>query len=289
MSGSCAAGVNTNFVSLSYAKVAVLGLVQGISELLPISSTAHMRVVPALLGWPDPGSAFSAAMQMAALLAVLFFFRADIVAIAEGSARGLKSRRLDDPELRLLIFMIIATVPILLVGWAASGLLNECNSPLRSLSVIAWACIGLGLLLGLAEIFAKHVRRFASATFGDALLIGIAQVGALIPGVSRSGSTITAALALGFRREDGARLSFLIGIPAIALAALHEVWVLHHAHIGGHGWAVLAVGLVTASASSFLGLWLLMRILERWSAWPFALYRVILGIFLLFMIGRGVL
>jgi undecaprenyl-diphosphatase len=160
--------------------------------------------------------------------------------------------------------MIIATIPILVAGWAASGLLNECNSPLRSLWVIAWACIGLGILLGLAEIFARHVRSFTSARSRDAFAIGLAQVGALIPGVSRSGSTITAALALGFRREDGARLSFLIGIPAIALAGVHELWILRHAHIGSHGWAVLGVGLITASASSFIGLWLLMRILERW-------------------------
>src|SRR5579875_904343 len=103
MSGGCAAGVNTSFATLGYSKVAVLGLVQGVSELLPISSTAHMRIVPALLGWPDPGSAFSAAMQMAALVAVIFFFRGDIRAIATGSARALQTRRLDDPDARLLL------------------------------------------------------------------------------------------------------------------------------------------------------------------------------------------
>ena len=287
MAGTCAAGVNTNFVDLSYAKVAVLGLVQGVSELLPISSTAHMRIVPALLGWPDPGSAFSAAMQMAALLAVIFFFRRDITEIAVGSSRSIKVRRFDDPHARLLIFMIVATVPIVIAGWAASGLLNACDSPFRSLSVIAWACIALGVLLALAEIFAKHLRTLESSTIKDAILIGIAQVGALVPGVSRSGSTITAALGLGFKRADAARLSFLIGIPAIALAGLHEVWVLHKAHLSLHGWAVLGVGLATASASAFLGLWLLMRILERWSAWPFAIYRVVLGVILLFLISRG--
>lgn len=287
MSVACAAGVNTNFVNLTYAKVAVLGLVQGISELLPISSTAHMRIVPALLGWADPGSAFSAAMQMAALLAVIAFFREDIAAISVGSYRSIRLRQFNDAEARLLLFMIIATVPIVIAGWAASGLLNACNSPFRTLSVVAWACIGLGLLLGLAEIFARHMRRVESATLRDAILVGLAQVGALIPGVSRSGSTITASLALGFRREDVARLSFLIGIPAIALAGLHELWILRQAHLGHHGWAVLAVGLATASASSFAGLWLLMKILHRWSAWPFVAYRVALGALLLFLISRG--
>lgn len=287
MAGTCAAGVNTNFASLTYAKVAGLGLVQGVTELLPISSTAHMRIVPALLGWQDPGSAFSAAMQMAALVAVIFFFRNDLVAIGAGSVRSIKARRFDDPDARLLLFMVIATVPIVIAGWAASGLLNACDSPFRSLTVIAWSCIGLGLLLALAELLARHVRQLESVSMRDALLIGLAQVGALIPGVSRSGSTITASLGLGFNREDAARLSFLIGIPAIALAGLRELWVLHHAHLSSHGWAVLGVGLLTASISAFLGLWMLMRILDRWSSWPFAVYRIALGLLLLFLVQRG--
>jgi undecaprenyl-diphosphatase len=183
--------------------------------------------------------------------------------------------------------MIVVTVPIVLAGWALSGVLNECNSPLRSLSVVAWACIALGVLLGLAEVLARHLRRLESATLKDAFMIGIAQVGALVPGVSRSGATITASLALGFKREDAARLSFLIGIPAIALAGARELWVLRHANLSQHGWAVLGIGLLTASASAFVGLWLLMRVLDKWSAWPFAVYRVALGVILLFLVSRG--
>lgn len=287
MTGTCAAGVNTNFANLSYTKVAVLGLVQGISELLPISSTAHMRIVPALLGWADPGSAFSAAMQMAALLAVIFFFRSDIEEISSGSYHAIKLRQFSDPHMRLLTFIIVATVPIVIAGSAASRLLNSCDSPLRTLSVVAWACIALGILLAVAELMARHVRQMSGSTMKDALLIGFAQIGALVPGVSRSGSTITAALALGFTRQDAARFSFLIGIPAIALAGGHELWVLHQVPLSAHGWAVLGVGLLTASVSAFVGLWLLMRILERWSAWPFAIYRIALGAFLFFLISRG--
>lgn len=287
MPGTCVAGVNTNFASLSYAKVAVLGLVQGISELLPISSTAHMRIVPALFGWPDPGSAFSAAMQLAALVAVISFFRRDIAEIASGSYRAIRTRRYDDQHARLLIFMIVATVPIVIAGGLASPILNACDTPLRSLSVVASACIGLGILLAISEVLARHLRQMSGATLKDAVLIGLAQVGALIPGVSRSGSTITAALALGLKREDAARFSFLIGIPAIALAGVHELWILHHAHLSGHGWSVLVIGLATAALSSFAGLWLLMRILERWSALPFAFYRIALGALLLVLISRG--
>lgn len=287
MPATCAAGVNTSFATLGYAKVSILGLVQGISELLPISSTAHMRVVPALLGWPDPGSAFSAAMQSAALVAVITYFWRDISEIASGSFAAVRTRRFTDPHARLLVLIIAATIPIVIAGVAASSLLNECDSPLRSLNVVAWACIALALLLAFAERAARHIRALESCRIGDALLIGVAQAGALIPGASRSGTTLAAALGLGFKRADAARLSFLIGIPAIALAGGKELWVLHQAHLSSHGWAVLGVGLSTASLSSFAGIWLLMHILERWSAWPFVIYRAALGVLLLFLTSRG--
>jgi undecaprenyl-diphosphatase len=287
MADACAQGVDTGFVALGYAKVAVLGVVQGITELLPISSTAHMRVVPALLGWQDPGSAFSAAMQLAALAAVISYFWNDVSRLASESVVALGRRQFDDPALRLVFWIALATIPIGVAGLALSPVLNRCNSPLRGLSVIGWACIGMAILLALAEIRARHRRSLGQATLVDALLVGLAQVGALIPGVSRSGSTLTAALALGFRREEAARFSFLLALPAIALAGLKELWELHKAHLGAHGWSVLAVGLVVASISAFAAIWGLMRILERFSAWPFVIYRGVLGVALLVAVAAG--
>ncbi len=284
---TAACGVDTGFVALGYAKVAVLGVIQGITELMPISSTAHMRVVPALLGWRDPGSAFSAAMQLAALAAVLSYFRRDVSRLALGSVLALRERRWDDSSLRLLVWIGLATIPIVLAGIALSPILNQCNSPLRSLSVIGWACIAMAILLALAEMRAKHRRELAGASLVDALLVGVAQVGALIPGVSRSGSTLTAALGLGFKREEAARFSFLLGLPAIALAGLKEVWELHKAHLDAHGWSVLGLGLLVASVSAFVAIWGLMRILERFSAWPFVVYRGLLGVALLIGVGAG--
>lgn len=289
MTAACLPGVDTGFVSLGYAKVAWLGLVQGITELLPISSTAHMRVVPALLGWRDPGAAFSAAMQLAALVAVVGYFRRDVVRLAGGSVSAITQRRFDDADLRLTLRIGLATVPIVIAGALLSTILNQCASPLRSLTVIGWACIGMALLMALTEITARHRRTVESSSLVDALLVGLAQVGALIPGVSRSGSTLTAALALGFKREEAARFSFLLGIPAIALAGLKELWELHRAGLDLHGWSVLALGLLTASISAFAAIWALMRILERFSAWPFVVYRGALGILLLVMIARGAL
>ncbi len=281
MAEVCTEGLDTGFVTLGYAKVAVLGVLQGITELLPISSTAHMRVVPALFGWQDPGSAFSAAMQLAALAAVVSYFWSDIRELTTGSLRAIARRQFGDRHLRFSAWVALATIPIGIAGLALAKTLNACGSTLRSLSVIGWACLVMALLLAAAEVYARHKRTIANVTLADAMMVGIAQVGALIPGVSRSGSTLTAALALGFKRDEAARFSFLLGLPAIALAGFKELWEFHKAHLDAHGWSVLTVGVVVASVSAFVAIWSLMRVLERFSAWPFVIYRGVLGVVLL--------
>jgi undecaprenyl-diphosphatase len=287
MASACTNGIDTGFVALGYAKVAVLGVVQGITELMPISSTAHMRIVPALFGWQDPGSAFSAAMQLAALAAVIGYFWNDVRDLILGSLAAIARRDFSDRSLKLAIGIVIGTIPIGIAGLALAKLLNTCGSPIRGLEVVGVACIVMAILLGLAEVLARHQRAFERAGLLDCLIVGIAQVAALIPGVSRSGSTLTAALFLGFRREEAARFSFLLGLPAIALAGLKELVELRHAGLDAHGWSVLVVGLVVASLSAFVAIWGLLRILERFSAWPFAVYRAFIGVVLLAGIAVG--
>ena len=287
MASACTNGIDTGFVALGYAKVAVLGVVQGITELMPISSTAHMRIVPALFGWQDPGSAFSAAMQLAALAAVIGYFWNDVRDLILGSLAAIAQSDFSDRSLKLAIGIVIGTIPIGIAGLALSKLLNTCGSPIRGLEVVGIACIAMAILLGLAEMLARHQRAFERAGLLDCLIVGIAQVGALIPGVSRSGSTLTAALFLGFRREEAARFSFLLGLPAIALAGLKELVELRHAGLDAQGWSVLIVGLFVASLSAFVAIWGLLRILERFSAWPFAVYRAFIGVVLLAGVAVG--
>ncbi len=287
MASACTDGIDTGFVSLGYAKVAVLGVVQGITELMPISSTAHMRIVPALLGWQDPGSAFSAAMQLAALAAVIGYFWGDVRGILFGSLSALARRDFSDHSLKFAFGIVIGTVPIGIAGLALAKSLNACSSPLRALEIVGLSCIIMALLLGLAELVARHQRSFERVGLLDCLLVGLAQVGALIPGVSRSGSTLTAALFLGFRREEAARFSFLLGLPAIALAGLKELAELRHVGLDTHGWAVLGVGLLVASLSAFVAIWGLLRILESFSAWPFVIYRAFIGAVLLAGVATG--
>lgn len=289
MASVCSAGTDIGFASLDYLQVAILGVIQGISELLPISSTAHMRIVPAVLGWHDPGSAFSAAMQLAALAAVVSYFWRDVREVTVGSIAAVRQRDFNSPSFRLGVAIILATIPIGIAGLALSHVLNACGSPLRSLNVIGYACIAMGVLLALAEVSCKHRRSVGEMRLRDALIVGLAQVGALIPGVSRSGSTLTAALFLNFKREEAARFSFLLGLPAIALAGLKELLVLFHLHMPVETWMLLIFGLVVASISAFAAIWGLMKFLEKFSTWPFIVYRIALGIFLLVAVNNGFL
>ena len=281
MANACTQGIDTGFVALGYGKVAFLGVIQGITELLPISSTAHMRIIPAVLGWQDPGSAFSAAMQLAALAAVISYFWGDMRDVVVGSTSAALRRDFDDWHFRFAVWIVLATIPIVIAGLALSGLLNQCGSPLRGLVVIGASSLFMAILLAVAEIRARHVRTINNVNLLDAMIVGCAQVGALIPGVSRSGSTLTAALFIGMKRDEAARFSFLLGVPAIALAGLKEFHELWKAHLDAHGWSILGVGLLTGSISAFIAIWGLMRFLERFSAWPFVIYRAAMGVLLI--------
>jgi undecaprenyl-diphosphatase len=289
VSTSCPGGLDIGFASLDYLQIAILGVVQGITELLPISSTAHMRIIPAMLGWSDPGSAFSAAMQLAALAAVVSYFWRDVHEVIVGSSTAIRTRNFDNQSFRLAVAIVLATIPIGIAGLALSSLLNTCNSPLRSLTVIGISSLAMAALLAAAEFSCRHLRSMQEMRLRDALIVGVAQVGALIPGVSRSGSTLTAALFLNLKRDEAARFSFLLGLPAIALAGLKELWVLYHAHIPLEAWKLLGFGLVIASVSAFCAIWGLMRFLEKFSTWPFVIYRAAMGIFLIAAVQAGFL
>ena len=287
MSAACTNGIDIGFASLSYLQIGLLGFVQGITELLPISSTAHMRIVPALLGWTDPGSAFSAIMQLAALAAVLSYFRKDVTGLIAGTSLAMRERNFKSMHFRLAVGIVLATIPIGIFGLLLSPILNACNTPLRGLAVIAIASIVMAVLLAISELTCSHQRRMEDMRLRDVLIVGFAQVGALIPGVSRSGATLTGALFLNLKREDAARFSFLLGLPAIALAGMKELWVLWHAHIPAEAWLHLGFGLAVGSASAFLAIWGLMRFLEKFSTWLFVFYRAALGIALLVALQIG--
>ncbi len=276
-------------MQLDWLQVTVLGIVQGLTELLPISSTAHLRVVPGLLGWRDPGSAFSAAMQLASFAAVIVYFRRDIGDLLQGSGRAIARRDWKSEPLRLVAGILLGTLPLLLAGALLKPVLNGCNSPLRGLMVIGVASIVMACLLALAEKLARHSRGFSELSLRDCLIVGLAQAFALIPGVSRSGATLTAGLFSGMQRETAARFSFLLGLPAITLAGAYEIVLLWRAGLPAAGWEILAIGLVSASVTAFLAIYALLHYLEKRSTFVFVWYRLAMGVGLVTAVLSGVL
>lgn len=269
--------VDLGFVELSFMQMALLGVIQGITELLPISSTAHLRVIPGILGWRDPGSAFSAAMQLASFAAVIAYFRKDIGTLGRATLRAAATRSYGSHDFRVAMGIILGTIPLVIAGLLLRPLLNGCHSPLRGLLVIGAASIVMSVLLGVAEKCARHSRSFAEITLRDGVIVGIAQAFALIPGVSRSGATLTAGLFCGMERETAARFSFLLGLPAVTLAGLYELRVLFKAGLNSDGWVTLLIGLLFASVTAFAAIYGLLRYLERRSTWIFVWYRLIFG------------
>jgi undecaprenyl-diphosphatase len=260
----------------------ILGIVQGATEFLPISSSAHLRVVPSLLAlsdpsFRDPGVAYSAVIQLGSVLAVLTYFFRDLLKIATGSLRAFQEKDYLNPDLRMLGAIVVGTIPICVLGLALKPILDVENSPLRSLTVIGCASIGMALLLLAAEKLAKHTKTVAQVVGRDGFLVGLGQSMALIPGCSRSGSTLTMALFLGFKRDEAARFSFLLGIPAIVLAGLFELKDMLKAGLGNTGVTSLLVGLSVSTVVSYAAIWWMLKFLKNHSTMLFVIYRLIFG------------
>ena len=259
----------------------VLGIVQGLTEFLPISSTAHLKVVPLMLGWGDPGVAFTAVIQLGSIVAVLAYFRDDLMEVVRGIGRALRDGRWSDPSARLGVAIALGTVPILLAGMALKlAFPGYEHSPLRSVTSIGIVSIVMALLLALAELVGSRRRRLNDVMPRDGLLVGLAQTLALIPGVSRSGSTLTASLFDGWERASAARFSFLLGIPAITLAGLVELKDALHEQTNG-GLVPTLVGVAAATVVSWLAIAWLLRFLQRNTTWIFVGYRLLFGLVLL--------
>lgn len=276
-------------VAISFIEALTLGVVQGVTEFLPISSTAHLRVVPSMLHWQDPGAAYSAVIQLGSVAAVLSYFFKDLVAIAKGSFAAIKNKDYTDRDFRIAGAIVIGTIPICVLGLLLKPLIEQDGSGFRSLNVIGCASIVMGLLLLVAEKVSKHLRTIDDITGRDGMLVGLAQAIALIPGCSRSGSTLTMALLIGLKRADAARFSFLLGIPAVTLAGLYEFYKMVKAGLLTHSdsFLSLGIGLVTSTIVSYIAIAWLMRYLQHHSTWVFVIYRLLFGATVLFLSLSG--
>lgn len=259
-----------------------LGLIQGLSEFLPISSSAHLALAPWLFGWEDPGLAFDVALHFGTLLAVVWYFRMEWLALIRAAFGIITTGRIETPEKRRVIYLIIATIPGAIGGFL---LQSQAESAFRDPQLIAIALIVMGIILWLVDKLVDRARVLGEMRWVDALLIGLSQVIALIPGVSRSGSTITTGRGLRFDREAAAEFSFLMSTPIIAAAVIMEG--SKAVQQGGFSTELMA-GLVASAISGWLAISVLMRYLSRHSYGIFALYRVLVGIGILAVIyARG--
>jgi len=255
-----------------------LALVQGLTEFLPVSSSAHLILVPKLLAWPDQGLAFDVAVHLGTLVAVVTYFRNDIVSLFLAWIASI-SKRTMSPEARLAWGVILGTIPAGLVGLAFK---DQIEVYLRSPLVIAVTTILFGLLLWLADRRAKLKRDEFTLSWQDFLVIGGAQALALIPGTSRSGITITAALLLGLTREAAARYSFLLSIPIIVLSGMSVTKDLVESTVPVD-WTTLSLGTVIAAISAFFCIHYFLAFINKMGMTPFVIYRLLLGALLLYV------
>jgi undecaprenyl-diphosphatase len=271
-----------NAFAMTVFQAVILGLVQGLAEFLPISSSAHLVLTPWVFGWSDPGLSFDVALHVGTLIAVLWYFRAEWVTLTRSAIALLRTRRADTEDKRRFLYLVVATVPA-----AIGGVLLEeyAETTFRSPALMAVTLMVMGVVLWAVDRYAVRDRPLSSLGLRDALLIGLAQVLALVPGVSRSGSTMTAGRALGFDRQSAAVFSFLMSMPVTAAAALLKVPDL----LRTDGiTATLVAGVISAGVSSWLAIAVLLRYVSRHSFGVFAVYRLALGALILGLLAsRG--
>ncbi|HUP63899.1 MAG TPA: undecaprenyl-diphosphate phosphatase [Thermoanaerobaculia bacterium] len=273
---------------MSVLQAIVLGLVQGLTEFIPISSTAHLRIIPALLGWEDPGAAASAVIQLGTLLAVLIYFWRDILRIARAFFRGIgRGKPFEEHSARLGWFIIAGSVPIGIIGLVFKDFIE---GGARSLWIIAGSLIGLAILLWIAERFAarSELRVIGDVTLRDAIVIGLGQCLALVPGSSRAGTTIMMGLFRRLTHEAAARFSFLLSIPAIGASGVFELFA-EWDHLATLGWVPILVASIISFLSGWASIHFLLRYLRTHTTGVFIVYRIILGVVIIGLLAGGVL
>jgi undecaprenyl-diphosphatase len=271
---------------VSWLEAIVLGVVQGLTEFLPISSSGHLRIVPALFGWEDPGAGFTAVIQIGTVAAVLIYFRRELWRITTTWLRSLR-----DPALRPTLdarmgwYVIVGTIPISILGLAFA---DQIETTARNLYLIGAMLIGFGLVMQVIDTTSRKVRSAEDAQMKDAIAVGFAQALALIPGVSRSGATISAGLLLGMNREAAARFSFLLSVPAIVLSGGYQfAKIVTGAEQTDAGLGALAVATVVSFVVGYAAIAFLLRYLARHSLGIFVWYRVVLGVLVIALAAAG--
>lgn len=265
----------------------ILGIVQGLTEFLPISSTAHLQVFTKALGWDAvAGKPFVATIQFGSIVAVVIYFWKDIAQILTGGVEAIRQKDWRRDEWKIIVGIAVGTIPILAGGFILKKALNDDKSSINSMTTIAVVAIVMALLLGASEKFGSRKRDFKNLQIMDGILMGLGQAIALVPGASRSGSTMTAGLFIGLERQTAARFSFLLGIPALAIATIYEFFT---EALGKVELTLVFVGTLSAFVFSYLSIAWLLGYLQKKSTWVFVWYRLAFGAAILAAVAAGAL
>jgi len=268
-------------------KAILLGVVQGLTEFLPVSSTAHLRIIPSFFGWADIGASYTAVIQVGTMIAIILYFRNDLINMVKAMILSLKTRDFNSKDTRLLIMIIIGTIPIVIAGFLLKELIRN---QFRNMYIVAASLIFFSIILLIADRFTKKKVDLNSITYKDGIIVGIFQAMALIPGASRSGSTISGAFFRNMTREDAARFSFLLSIPAVLLSGVYELFSQRATLLSGDS-AILSLVIATlvSGVVGYWSIWFLLSYIKKHSMMLFVIYRFVFGILIIVLLSMGIM
>ena len=268
-------------------KAILLGVVQGLTEFLPVSSTAHLRIIPTFFGWGDIGASYTAVIQVGTMIAIILYFRNDLMNMTRAMMLSIKTKDFKSKDTRLLIMIIIGTIPIVIAGFLLKDLIRH---QFRNMYIVAASLIFFSIILMIADRFTKKKVDLNSISYKDGIIVGIFQAMALIPGASRSGSTISGAFFRNMTREDAARFSFLLSIPAVLLSGVYELFSQRATLLSGESAVLsLVIATVVSGVVGYWSIWFLLSYIKKHSMMLFVVYRVIFGILIIVLLSMGII
>ena len=268
-------------------KAILLGVVQGLTEFLPISSTAHLRIVPSFFGWGDIGASYTAVIQVGTMIAIILYFRNDLMNMTKAMLLSIKTKDYKSKDTRLLLMIILGTIPIVIFGFLLKNLIRN---QFRSMYIMAGSLIFFSIILYIADKYTKKKVNLETITTKDGIIIGFFQALALIPGASRSGSTISGAFFRNMTREDAARFSFLLSIPAVLLSGVFELFSQRATLLSGESVILsLVIATVVSGVVGYWSIWFLLSYIKKHSMMLFVVYRIVFGILIIILLYTNII
>lgn len=268
-------------------KAILLGVVQGLTEFLPVSSTAHLRIIPSFFGWGDIGASYTAVIQVGTMIAIILYFRNDLMNMTKAMLTSIKTRDFGSKDTRILIMIVLGTIPIVIFGFLLKDLIRN---EFRNMYLVSASLIFFSIILYLADRFTAKQREIKDLKNFDGIFIGFFQALALIPGASRSGSTISGAFFRNMTREDAARFSFLLSIPAILLSGVYELYSQRSTLLSGDNAILsLVIATVVSGVVGYWSIWFLLSYIKKHSMLLFVVYRIIFGILIIILLSTGII